>query len=141
MAGMSKGQVSVELFVVIGFVLLLFIPLIFLMYYKTSQLNTDISGMEGRLISSRLASIANSVGSLGDGSALKAEFTLPAGASRIEFRSLGTGGEVFLRMDDGSTYSDVTVLPLSSDVNCTSGITYKLEFLATGGKIKISQSS
>ena len=139
---MRKGQVSTELLVVIGFVVLLFIPLIMLVYYKTSELNRDIDGMQSRLLTSKLAFIANSLGYMGSGNALKSEFTLPDRVRTLEFRPLGAGGgEVLITLSDGSQVSQVTSFPFDSPAKYSGGNSYKLEFFSNGGVIYVKSSA
>jgi hypothetical protein len=139
----TKGQVSTELLVIVGFVVLLFIPMVLFVYYKTGELNTGIEGMEGRLLASKLAFISNALGSMGDNNALKVEFTLPARVRTLEFRRWdpGLGGEVLITMKDGSQISQVTTFPFESNRTYTSGLAYKLEFLSQGGEILVTPSN
>ncbi len=136
-----RGQVSTELLMIIGFVVLLFIPLVLFVYYKTSELNIGIEGLESRLLSSKLAFISNSLGSLGDGNSLKVEFTLPAHVRTLEFRSIGEGGEVMITLVDGSQLSQVTSFPFNSSRIYMGGTAYKLEFLSQNRMISVMQSS
>ena len=137
----EKGQVSVELLVVIGFVVVLFIPLLIFVYYKTNELNKDIDGLQSRLLSSKLAFIANSLGYLGGGSSMKTEFLLPDRVSTLQFRPLGDGGEVLITLNDGSQVSQVTEFPFESPAIYQGGINYKLEFVSNGGEITVRPSS
>lgn len=138
---MNKGQVSVELMVVIGFIIMLFIPLIMLIYYKASELNTDIEGLESRLLVSKLAFISNSLGYMGDVNSLKAEFLLPEKVRSLEFKRLGQGGEVLITLKDGSQISQVTKFPFNSEKKYSGGSNYKLEFYSYGGEIIVTQSN
>ncbi len=136
-----KGQVSTELLVIIGFVVLLFIPLVLYVYYKTAELNMGIEGMQSRLLSSKLAFISNSLGSMGSGNSLKVEFTLPERVHSLEFKPLGTGGKVLITLQDGSQVSQVTRFPFSSNQTYGGGINYKLELVSDNGTITVTPSS
>lgn len=138
---MKKGQVSVELLVVIGFIIVLFIPLIIFVYFKTAQLNADIGGMQSRLLVSKLAFISNSLGYMGDANSLKVEFLLPEGVKSLEFRSLGQGGEVLITLRDGSQVSQVTGFPFAAGKPYPGGSNYKLEFYSQGGSISVRESA
>ena len=59
---MMKGQVSTELLVVVALVLLIFIPLLVLVYTKANEANQQIASYQAELSVSRIASLANSVG-------------------------------------------------------------------------------
>ncbi len=132
-----KGQVSIELLAIVGFIMLLFIPLILFMHYKTNEMNVNMASSQSFFISSKLASIANSVGSMGDGSALKVEFILPAQVKTLYFGKLGNGGEVMFVMNDGSQISQITRFPFNSTRNYSGGAGYKLEFLSQNGSILV----
>lgn len=133
----SKGQVSTELLVIIGFVLMLFIPLLFYTYYKTRELDLEIAGMESRLISSKLAFIANSMGSLGDGNSIKIEVSLPAHVRTLNFINHSTGGEVKIILWDENQISQVTTFPFNETNSYSGGANYKLEFISNNGKITV----
>ena len=60
-----KGQLSIELIVIIGLVLVIFIPLLVMVYYKSNEANEEIALHQAELSVFRLAYLANSVGSLG----------------------------------------------------------------------------
>lgn len=135
-----KGQVSTELLVVVGFIVLLFIPLVLFAYYKTGELNAGIEAMQSRLLSTKLAFIANALGSLGDDNSLKVELALPERVRSVQFRELGAGGEVLVTMDDGSEISQVTRFPFSSNESYAGGVDYKLEFVSKNRTIFVTQS-
>ncbi len=136
----TKGQISIELMTIIAFVVLLFIPLVLFVYYKTSELNAGIEGMESRLISSKLAFMANALGSMGDENALKAEISLPPSVRTLEFKNLTSGGEVLVTLTDGSQISQITIFPFKYS-KYSGGASYKLEFVSQGGAVSVAQSS
>ncbi len=137
----SFGQVSLEFMVIIGFIIMLFIPLVFFIYYKTSELNNGIEGLESRLVSSKLAFISNSLGFLGDRNSLKVEITLPEMVRSLEFNTLGEGGEVLITMKDGTQISQVTSFPFAGTGSYAGGAVYKLEFISQNGTIYVLPSS
>ena len=61
----AKGQVSTELMIIIGVILVVFIPLIVAMYFKTSEINNALETSQAQLAVGRMANIANSMGNLG----------------------------------------------------------------------------
>lgn len=139
--GKAKAQVSVELMVIISFVVLLFIPLVLFVYHKTTELSAGIEGMESRLLSSKLAFIANSLGSMGDQNSLKIEVTLPQTVRQLSFSKLGNGGEALITMKDGNQISQITIFPFESNRNYSGGASYKFEFVSQNGTIQVSTSS
>ncbi|MCC7552360.1 hypothetical protein KO317_01695 [Candidatus Micrarchaeota archaeon] len=74
----TKGQVSVELMVIIGVVLILIIPsILFVFNYIKSDGDEDFGVSQGYLMASRIEHSINMVGSTGTGSALKTEIQMP----------------------------------------------------------------
>ncbi|MBU0591802.1 hypothetical protein KKF81_06680 [Candidatus Micrarchaeota archaeon] len=84
-----KAQVSTELLIIIGFVLLLFIPLLGLVYFKSSEANQQIGAYQAELAVFRLASLANSVGSLGTDTIVYTNVYIPK--ETIELRTVQSG--------------------------------------------------
>lgn len=136
-----RGQLSMELMIIIGFIVLIFIPLIVFVYYKSAAINSDVDGLQAHLLSTKLAYAANSLGSMGSGSALKMEFSLPATISTLEFRRVGDGGEVIITKPDGSQISQVSRFPFASMKNYSGGSNYKLELYSDNGTIYVRPSN
>jgi len=132
-----KGQVSTELLVIVALVLLIFIPLLVLVYLKTSEANQQIASYQAELTVTRLASLANSVGSIGTNTSVVTDVYIPANTKYLETRQSGMGGEIVLRLSTPQGEqepSDILKFPLSNPgkvVNATS----------TGGCMKIRITS
>ena len=92
----KKGQVSTEMIVVVGLVLLIFIPLITLVYFKSVESNNKLYSYQAQLAVSRLSNLANSVGSLGTETAVYTDVYLPRGTISLETKKSGNGGEIVL---------------------------------------------
>lgn len=136
----KKGQISTELLVIIIFIIMLFIPAIIYVYYKTTELNENVESLKAKLFSSKLAYTANSLGFMGEGNALKVEFTLPPSVRSLEFKDWGQGGEVLITLNDGTQLSQFTKFPLKSSDTYPGGADYKLEFVSENGEISIYPS-
>lgn len=102
-----KGQVSTELLVIIGLVLLLFIPLLVLVYFKANESNQQVSAYQAQLATSRLAYLANSVGSLGSNTTVRTEVFIPKDTVSMELKNSGNGAEVILSLEDNYGKNDV----------------------------------
>ncbi len=72
-----RGQVSTELLVIIGFMLLLLIPLLLYSYGRVNVANEDIAVQKAEFAANRLASLSDSVGYLGGEAAIVEEFEMP----------------------------------------------------------------
>ena len=142
MGARAKGQVSTELMIIIGFIIIIFIPMVVILYYKSAEISLDMDGLQNKLVASKLAYAANSLGYMGPGSALKIEFFLPLSVNTINFRSAGSGGEVTIYRKDGTQISQVTGFQLNATPsNYSGGNNYKLEFYSKNGQIFISPSN
>lgn len=94
-----KGQVSTELLVIVALVLLIFIPLLVLVYVKASEANQQIASYQAELAVTRIASLANSVGSLGTDTTVMTDIYVPPNTRSLQTVQSGRGGEIVLTMD------------------------------------------
>jgi len=144
-----KGQVSTELLIIIGLVLLIFIPLLVLVYIKAGEANTQIASYQSELAVFRLAYLANSVGSLGTNTSVTTDIFIPEDTVSLGVASVGQGGEISLLLEGSDGPSEIvevirypvegTVLAtgegagtwmrvrISSDYEDTSGATIRFE--------------
>ncbi|MBI5223934.1 hypothetical protein HY990_05950 [Candidatus Micrarchaeota archaeon] len=104
---MKKGQVSTELMIIIGLVLLIFIPLLVLVYFKASESNAQIASYQAELAVFRLAYMANSVGSLGTNSSISTDVFVPKNTEYFRTRSVGQGGEIVLAVNGPQGKSEI----------------------------------
>ncbi len=113
-----KGQVSTELLVIVALVLLIFIPLLVLVYFKANEANQQIAAYQAELSVSRIASLANSVGSLGTNTSVTTDIYVPPNTLAMNVSSVGRAGEISLTMDSpqGPTTPVVEIIryPLSN---------------------------
>ncbi len=96
---MRKGQVSTELLVIVALVLLIFIPLLVLVYFKASDANNQIASYQAELAVFRVAYLANSVGSLGTETSLYTDVFIPKNAKSFRATATGNGGEIVMVLD------------------------------------------
>jgi len=89
-----RGQVSIELLITIGVILVLFIPLLFLIYFKAGEANEQIMQVQAQVIAIRLSELSNSVGNAGGNSTVMAEVYIPATVKNISIESFETGAEI-----------------------------------------------
>ena len=145
-----KGQVSNELLVVVGFILLILIPLLYIMFFKMDAIRTDLAMLQVHFSVARIAFLVNAVGYMGDGSAMITEIYIP---ETIESVALGgaSGSEhevVFTLLSAGETNDVVqpTVFPikvndeypLAFEEEETRGGRYRLEMKNEGGTVVLS---
>ncbi len=122
-----KGQVSTELLVIVALVLLLFIPLLVLVYFKANEANQQIGTYQAELAVSRMASLANSVGSLGTNTSVVTDIYIPPNTLSFSIKESGSaGGEAVLQISTPQGKSEVVDLiryPLSNpgDIPVTPG--------------------
>lgn len=112
-----KGQVSTELLVIVALVLLIFIPLLVLVYLKTAEANQQIASYQAELTVTRLASLANSVGSLGTNTSVTTDVFIPANTEYLATNQSGRGGEIMLKIktpQGTQEPSDIIKYPVSN---------------------------
>ncbi len=95
MINTKKGQVSIELMVIIGVVLVLIIPsVIFVFNFIRNEGDEDFAISQADLVASRIEHTVNMIGSTGTGSALKTEIEIPYGFQNLSI----VEDEVILKM-------------------------------------------
>lgn len=145
-----RGQVSNELLVVVGFVILILIPLLYIMFFKMEAINMDLAMLQAHFSVARIAFLINAIGYMGDGSSMITEIHIP---SNIETVSLGSPGGnsnevVFTLMSSGEMKNEIvqpTAFPIEigpdaptfNEGDSTSG-RYRVEIYNSGGTIILS---
>ena len=112
-----KGQVSTELLVIVALVLLIFIPLLVLVYVKASEANQQIASYQAELAVTRVASLANSVGSLGTDSTVVTDIYIPPNTVWLNITQSGRGAEIILTMttpEGNKDSAEIIKYPLSN---------------------------
>ena len=104
---MAKGQVSTELLVIVALVLLIFIPLLVMVYFKANDTNQQIASYQAELAVFRVAYLANSVGSLGTSSSMYTDIYVPKSVRSFSTAATGQGGEIKMQVDTPSGPSDI----------------------------------
>ncbi len=115
---MKKGQVSTELLVVVGLVLLVFIPLLVMVYFKANEVSEQVATYQAELLVFRLAYLANSVGSLGTDTTVYTDLYIPQNVVYLKTHSFENGGEIVLRLTTAEGESEVVEIvkyPFTTD--------------------------
>ncbi len=124
----KRGQVSTELLVIVGLVLLVFIPLLVLVYFKATETNEQIAALQAEMVVFRLAHLSNSVGSLGTNSTIYTDVYIPQNLINLSISTVGRGGEISLKLltTEGETeIVEVVKYPFKTDKKTlASGPTY-----------------
>ena len=114
---MKKGQVSTELLLIVGIVLLIFIPLLTLVYFKASEANEQIAVYQAEMVVFRLAHLSNSVGSLGTDTTVYTDLYIPQNTISLETSAIGRGGEITLKLatpEGESEIVEIVKFPISN---------------------------
>lgn len=110
---MARGQVSTEVLILIGLMLLILVPLLLYAYSRANVAGEDISVQKAEFAASRLASAASSVGYLGPAAAVIEEVEIPANLRQIRT----DGNNIVLEMDSSTGVRQIvkaTPFPLSA---------------------------
>lgn len=124
---MKKGQVSTELLVIVGLVLLVFIPLLVLVYFKATEASDQIATYQAELLVFRLAYLSNSVGSLGTDTTVYTDLYIPQNIILLETSTIGNGGEITLRLATPNGESEIVEIvkyPISNEGTLAEGPAY-----------------
>jgi hypothetical protein len=121
------GQVSIEFLMIVGFALLMTLPLFYLFFKQTEQINTEISAGQVDKVASELRDAADEVYYLGVPSKKTLTIYLPEQVQNITFSNSNISGSMVFTVDSvGGDYEVVkwTVgnISSSSSISPTSGI-------------------
>ncbi len=98
-----KGQISTELLIIVALILLIFIPLLWLVYVKAGEASSQIAAYQAELTVNRIASLANSVSNLGTETAVTTEVYLPKNTKELAIRKIGgDAAEITLTIETGA---------------------------------------
>lgn len=143
-----KGQVSNELLVVVGFILLILIPLLYIMFFKMDAIRTDLAMLQVHFSVARIAFLVNAVGYMGDGSAMITEIYIPENVESVFLGGSGGHEVVFVLLSAGEKNEIVqpTVFPI--EINDeeplafaeeeSGGGRYRIEMENIGGTVVLS---
>lgn len=140
-----RGQISTELMMIVGLILILFIPVLITIYTKALETHEKIGSLQSSIALSRLAGLINTIGALGQGAHVLTDIYVPANIESIGFQSLGEGGEVVFSMRQGnetSEYAEVVKFPLDGPVlmDMPEGL-YRFNISNRGDKVAITRLS
>lgn len=140
-----RGQISTELIIIIGLVLLLFIPILITIYIKAMEANEHLASYQSAIAQSRLVNTADAVGHLGQGAYIITEVYLPPDVQKIEFAPRGSGGEIIFEVRSGnatSALAGVVKFPLAYAgdpiVKPSAGV-YRFRIHNTGNQVAIER--
>ncbi len=143
-----KGQVSNELLVVVGFMLLIMIPLLYIMFFKMDAIRADLSMLQVHFSVARIAFLVNAVGYMGDGSAMITEIYVPETVESVTIGGASEHEVVFTMLSQGETNEIVqpTAFPIEigddpvqfAGDDRGGGGRYRLEMENVGGTIVLS---
>jgi hypothetical protein len=109
-----KGQVSNELLVVVGFILIILIPLLYIMFFKMDAIRTDLAMLQVHFSVARIAFLVNAIGYMGDGSAMITEIYIPENVESVSLGG-GSGHEVMFSLISAGELNEIvqpTVFPI-----------------------------
>lgn len=113
-----KGQVSTELMVIIGIILVIFIPLLVTIYMKADETQNEMASYQAEVVVFRLAYLASSVGSLGTDTVVYTDLYIPKGTKSLEIKNVGNGAEILLKVSTpqgDKDFSEVIKYPVKEN--------------------------
>lgn len=95
-----RGQLSTEILILVGLVLVLLVPLLLYAYTKASSSNEDLAVQKAEFAVQRLASLSDSVGYLGGEAAIIDEIEVPSYIKSLYISS--NGRDIVMEMDSSA---------------------------------------
>ena len=123
--GMKRGQVSTELLIIIGILLLLLVPLLFYSYNRANVAKEDIGIQKAEFAAQRLARLSDSIGYMGGASEIVDEIQLPPYVKSISVDPL-TGHDIIINMDSTTGTKEI-VASSAFKINADSFIGQKFQ--------------
>lgn len=102
-----RGQISTELLVVVSVVLVIFLPLLVMVYFQANEASAKLGSHQAELAVFRLAYLANSVGSLGTDTSITTDIFIPDGVTEIRMQRVGNGGEIIFKVQTPAGESEI----------------------------------
>ena len=107
-----KGQTSIESLMIVGFAILLFIPILMFIYLQSSSASNSVNIMEVNTALSQLSTSASLINSGSEHSAIFAKVTIPDTVKYVDSRRLCSNGkcitEFVAHLYDGTEMTQVT---------------------------------
>jgi len=130
----KKGQIAFETIIIVGFIFLLLIPLVFLLFNRSVSIQDELKTIQiGRAVSTIVSSV-NTVGSLGPNNSMVIEVSFPDGMKNI---SLGKDDSREINVILSSSIGDIHIVRMTY-FNINSSISQQ-DLLKSGKyKLKIS---
>ena len=94
----ARGQMSVEILILVGMALFLLIPVLLYAYGRANVSGEDLSTQKAEFAAHRLASLADSVGYLGGASAVIDEIEIPPYVKNVSV----SGRDIVIELDSAS---------------------------------------
>ncbi len=134
----EKGQMSMEYLMVMGFALIVTVPLVIIFFEQSSSAQEKVSADNAAQIARQIIDTSEQVYYLGEPSATTIKANMPDNVEQI----IISGNDLTFRMQTGSGLSDVTV---SSDVNLTGGLSsepgiHNIKIEATANGVSIADT-
>ncbi|MFP3949473.1 MAG: hypothetical protein ACLFUZ_00050 [Candidatus Micrarchaeia archaeon] len=136
-----RGQVSNELLVVIGFILLILIPLLYIMLFKMDAIRADLALLQVHFSVARISFLVNAIGHMGDGSAMITEIYIP---ETVESAQISEHEVIFTMLSAGEINEVVrtTQFPMEDEEGFLGSELgtgkYRVEMFNEGGTVIIS---
>ena len=118
-----NAQVSMEYVIIVGFILVIMIPLILIFYEHTSSTNDQIITSQVDMIAKKVVDSAESVYYLGEPSKTRIKVYMPENVEQVTIYDK----EIVFKVKTGSGLTDISQISsvnISGDILITPGIRY-----------------
>jgi len=97
-----RGQVSTEVLLLIGLMLILMLPLLLYAFNRAGVARDDLGVQKAEFASQRMARLADSVGYLGGAAAIIDEIEVPDNVKSITVNNGGIGTDIIFEVDSAN---------------------------------------
>ncbi|MCX8197010.1 MAG: hypothetical protein N3G80_01700 [Candidatus Micrarchaeota archaeon] len=102
---MTKGQISTEILVLIGILLLLLAPVMIYAFMRSNSAKEEFAIQKAEFAANRLARLADSVGYLGGSTAIVERVEIPAYVKAVKIA--GGGHDIVIEMDSSAGKKEI----------------------------------
>lgn len=135
-----RGQVSIEVLMLIALILVIVLPTLFSIYIKAGESQQNIAVSQANIAATRLGYLIDTIGYSADTSMMITEVKLSSNVDNIELNP----HEIVFKMRTSTGYNDIVKytraeIDLSSDLSKMKVTgTYNIKVENVGGKVRLS---
>ncbi|MFH1286039.1 MAG: hypothetical protein ABIH99_05660 [Candidatus Micrarchaeota archaeon] len=137
----ARGQISVEVMVILGFAIVFLIPVVFVAYSQSNSFNEQLAITQAEASAKRIAEAVNSVGAMGAGGISTVDIIVPPETESI----LITGREVVFKVRSRGEITEVVKTTdykmIGTLAALSSGATHSIRVTALADSVNVEKAN